>query len=140
MSTAAVVTSTSLSSSSVASGGRKLSSDLLTQLSNVLPTGTFLAFQVLAPLATNNGDCSVTEKVHRIVEFEFQHCQHLGCSRLNLHRGRHKVRAGVFGFRERRRLCSCPPPIIVAQTNILQETLDNQTNFHSYLLIISKLN
>ncbi len=63
MSTAAVVTSTSLSSSSVASGGRKVSSDLLTQLSNVLPTGTFLVFQVLAPLATNNGDCSVTEKV-----------------------------------------------------------------------------
>jgi hypothetical protein len=37
--------------------------DVLAKLSNVLPTGTFLAFQVLAPLATNNGDCGVTEKV-----------------------------------------------------------------------------
>lgn len=37
--------------------------DVLTQLSNVLPTGTCLAFQVLAPLATNNGDCGKTEIV-----------------------------------------------------------------------------
>jgi len=37
--------------------------DVLANLSNVLPTGTFMAFQVLAPLATNNGDCGVTEKV-----------------------------------------------------------------------------
>ncbi|KAH9564355.1 hypothetical protein CY35_04G021100 [Sphagnum magellanicum] len=37
--------------------------DVLAKLSNVLPTGTFLAFQALAPLATNNGDCGVTEKV-----------------------------------------------------------------------------
>ncbi|CAM6012105.1 unnamed protein product [Sphagnum balticum] len=63
MSTAAIVTSTSLSSNSVGSGGQKVSPDLLTQLSNVLPTGTFLVFQMLAPLATNNGDCGVTEKV-----------------------------------------------------------------------------
>ncbi|CAK9861432.1 unnamed protein product [Sphagnum jensenii] len=33
------------------------------QLSNVLPTGTFAVFQVLAPSATNNGDCGVREKV-----------------------------------------------------------------------------
>jgi hypothetical protein len=37
--------------------------DVLANLSNVLPTGTFLAFQALAPLATNNGDCGVTQKV-----------------------------------------------------------------------------
>jgi hypothetical protein len=37
--------------------------DVLAKVSNVLPTGTFLAFQALAPLATNNGDCGVTEKV-----------------------------------------------------------------------------
>jgi hypothetical protein len=37
--------------------------DVLAKLSNVLPTGTFLVFQVLAPSATNNGDCGVTEKV-----------------------------------------------------------------------------
>jgi hypothetical protein len=37
--------------------------DVMGKLSNVLPTGTFLAFQALAPLATNNGDCGVTEKV-----------------------------------------------------------------------------
>ncbi|CAM6012095.1 unnamed protein product [Sphagnum balticum] len=37
--------------------------DVLAKLSNVLPTGTFLAFQALAPVATNNGDCGVTEKV-----------------------------------------------------------------------------
>jgi hypothetical protein len=41
----------------------KNSADILTHLSNVLPTGTFLVFQVLAPLATNNGDCHKTEKV-----------------------------------------------------------------------------
>ncbi|CAM6010708.1 unnamed protein product [Sphagnum balticum] len=41
----------------------KTTPDILTHLSNVLPTGTFLVFQVLAPLATNNGDCHKTEKV-----------------------------------------------------------------------------
>jgi ABC-type multidrug transport system fused ATPase/permease subunit len=41
----------------------KNTADILTHLSNVLPTGTFLVFQVLAPLATNNGDCHKTEKV-----------------------------------------------------------------------------
>jgi ABC-type multidrug transport system fused ATPase/permease subunit len=41
----------------------KTTADILTHLSNVLPTGTFLVFQVLAPLATNNGDCHKTEKV-----------------------------------------------------------------------------
>ncbi|KAH9556849.1 hypothetical protein CY35_07G052500 [Sphagnum magellanicum] len=41
----------------------KNTADILTHLSNVLPTGTFLVFQVLAPLATNNGDCHNTEKV-----------------------------------------------------------------------------
>jgi hypothetical protein len=37
--------------------------DVVARLSNVLPTGTFLVFQALAPLATNNGNCGVTEKV-----------------------------------------------------------------------------
>jgi hypothetical protein len=32
------------------------------KLSNVLPTGTYLVFQALAPLATNNGHCGVSEK------------------------------------------------------------------------------
>ncbi|CAK9232591.1 unnamed protein product [Sphagnum jensenii] len=41
----------------------KTTADILTHLSNVLPTGTFLVFQALAPLATNNGDCHKTEKV-----------------------------------------------------------------------------
>ena len=36
--------------------------DLTSKLSNLLPTGTFLTFQVLAPLATNNGNCGATEK------------------------------------------------------------------------------
>lgn len=36
--------------------------DTTTKLSYLLPTGTFLTFQVLAPLATNNGNCGVTEK------------------------------------------------------------------------------
>ena len=37
--------------------------DTTTKLSNLLPTGTFLTFQVIAPLATNNGSCGLTEKV-----------------------------------------------------------------------------
>lgn len=36
--------------------------DLTSKLSNLLPTGTFLTFQVIAPLATNNGNCGATEK------------------------------------------------------------------------------
>lgn len=49
--------------STTSSTTTKGTTDVLTQLSNVLPTGTFLAFQVLAPLATNNGDCGKTEIV-----------------------------------------------------------------------------
>lgn len=41
----------------------KVVTDILTQLSNVLPTGTFLIFQILAPLSTNNGKCGTTEIV-----------------------------------------------------------------------------
>nr|PNR42847.1 hypothetical protein PHYPA_017678 [Physcomitrium patens] len=37
--------------------------DTTTKLSYLLPTGTFLTFQVIAPLATNNGKCGVTEVV-----------------------------------------------------------------------------
>ncbi|KAH9575410.1 hypothetical protein CY35_01G109500 [Sphagnum magellanicum] len=40
-----------------------LAGDRLTQVSNVLPTGTFLAFQALAASVTNNGDCGVARKV-----------------------------------------------------------------------------
>ena len=36
--------------------------DITSKLTNLLPTGTFLTFQVIAPLATNNGNCGVTEK------------------------------------------------------------------------------
>jgi hypothetical protein len=39
------------------------STDILTQLSNLLPTGTFMLFQALATLTTNNGDCGHTDKV-----------------------------------------------------------------------------
>ncbi|KAG0631299.1 hypothetical protein M758_1G241700 [Ceratodon purpureus] len=42
---------------------KKVVTDVLTQLSNVLPTGTFLVFQVLAPLSTNNGKCGRVEVV-----------------------------------------------------------------------------
>ncbi|KAL3692048.1 hypothetical protein R1sor_005699 [Riccia sorocarpa] len=37
--------------------------DVITKLSNLLPTGTFLTFQALAPLFTNNGECGNVEKV-----------------------------------------------------------------------------
>lgn len=49
--------------STTSSTPTKGTTDILTQLSNILPTGTFLAFQVVAPLATNNGDCGKTEIV-----------------------------------------------------------------------------
>ncbi len=39
------------------------STDILTQLSNVLPTGTFMLFQALATLSTNDGQCGHTDKV-----------------------------------------------------------------------------
>jgi hypothetical protein len=38
-------------------------SSVAAKLSNVLPTGTFLVFQALAPLTTNNGHCGVFQKV-----------------------------------------------------------------------------
>lgn len=44
-------------------GTKESPADVFTKLANVLPTGTFLLLQVLAPLATNNGDCHGTEKV-----------------------------------------------------------------------------
>ncbi|KAJ7536149.1 hypothetical protein O6H91_12G058100 [Diphasiastrum complanatum] len=39
------------------------SSEMLTNLSNLLPTGTFMAFQTLAPLFTNNNVCGTIEKI-----------------------------------------------------------------------------
>jgi hypothetical protein len=39
------------------------STDILTQLSNLLPTGTFMLFQALATLSTNDGHCGYTDKV-----------------------------------------------------------------------------
>jgi hypothetical protein len=39
------------------------STDILTQLSNLLPTGTFMLFQALAILSTNDGHCGHTDKV-----------------------------------------------------------------------------
>lgn len=39
------------------------STDILTQLSNILPTGTFMLFQALATLSTNDGHCGHTDKV-----------------------------------------------------------------------------
>ncbi|KAJ7297721.1 hypothetical protein O6H91_12G053100 [Diphasiastrum complanatum] len=38
-------------------------SGILTNLINLLPTGTFLTFQTLAPLFTNNGNCGFVEKI-----------------------------------------------------------------------------
>lgn len=53
----------SSSSSSSGSFTTKSTKDYLTQLANILPTGTYLSFQVIAPLATNNAHCGVTEKI-----------------------------------------------------------------------------
>lgn len=52
-----------MSGSSSTSSGTKSTKDILTQLANILPTSTYMAFQVIAPLATNNGHCGLTEKV-----------------------------------------------------------------------------
>lgn len=41
----------------------KSTKDILTQLANILPTSTYLTFQLIAPLATNNGHCGTTEKI-----------------------------------------------------------------------------
>lgn len=57
----------SSSTSSMCSTTFTISTDILTQLANVLPTGTFLVFQLLVPLATNNGNCHTTEKVVTII-------------------------------------------------------------------------
>jgi hypothetical protein len=51
-----------------ASSTSKTSSDILANLANLLPTGTFLTFQAVVPLFTNNGSCNlancgVTEKI-----------------------------------------------------------------------------
>ncbi|KAG0589796.1 hypothetical protein M758_1G045900 [Ceratodon purpureus] len=51
------------SSSSSASDTAKSTKDILSQLTNILPTGTFMAFQLIAPLATNSGNCGSTEKI-----------------------------------------------------------------------------
>lgn len=57
-----------MSSSSSARGvgdnsNPKTAKDFLTQLANLLPTSTFMTFQVIAPLATNDGHCGSTEKI-----------------------------------------------------------------------------
>lgn len=52
-----------MSSKMVVANVSKVATDILSQLSNVLPTGTFLIFQILAPLATNNGKCGHGEVV-----------------------------------------------------------------------------
>ncbi|CAM6111298.1 unnamed protein product [Calypogeia fissa] len=44
-------------------GSTRSSTDIMTNLSHLLPTGTFLAFQSLAPLFTNNGDCKTPERI-----------------------------------------------------------------------------
>lgn len=51
------------SSSSTGSTTTKSTKDFLTQLANILPTSTYLSFQVIAPLATNNAHCGDTEKI-----------------------------------------------------------------------------
>lgn len=52
-----------MSGSSSTSTGTKSAKDILAQLANILPTSTYMAFQVIAPLATNNGHCGLTEKI-----------------------------------------------------------------------------
>lgn len=53
-----------MSGSSSSSGdAAKTTKDILTQLANILPTGTFMVFQVIAPLATNSGHCGKTEHI-----------------------------------------------------------------------------
>lgn len=37
--------------------------DILTQLTNLLPTGTFLAFKLFSSIVTNNGSCGPTGQV-----------------------------------------------------------------------------
>lgn len=39
------------------------STDIFTNLSHLLPTGQFLAFQAIVPLFTNNGDCQRPERI-----------------------------------------------------------------------------
>lgn len=50
-------------SSSSSDSTAKSTKDILTQLANLLPTSTFMTFQIIAPLATNNGNCGSTEKI-----------------------------------------------------------------------------
>ncbi|KAL3692503.1 hypothetical protein R1sor_006154 [Riccia sorocarpa] len=38
-------------------------SSVMSNLANLLPTGSYLAFQTLAPLFTNNGHCAETERI-----------------------------------------------------------------------------
>ncbi|KAG6543010.1 hypothetical protein Mapa_015506 [Marchantia paleacea] len=40
-----------------------MSSNVMSNLANLLPTGSYLAFQTMAPLFTNNGECGSTEKI-----------------------------------------------------------------------------
>ncbi|BBN14014.1 hypothetical protein MPTK1_6g08200 [Marchantia polymorpha subsp. ruderalis] len=40
-----------------------MSSNVVSNLANLLPTGSYLAFQTMAPLFTNNGECGSTEKI-----------------------------------------------------------------------------
>lgn len=53
----------SSSSATSRSTTTKSTKDYLTQLANILPTSTYLSFQVIAPLATNNSHCGDTEKI-----------------------------------------------------------------------------
>ncbi|CAM6090272.1 unnamed protein product [Calypogeia fissa] len=56
-------TSSSSTSTSASSPKSTETQDIITNLANLLPTGTFLAFQAIAPLFTNNGNCGLVEKI-----------------------------------------------------------------------------
>ncbi|CAM6096370.1 unnamed protein product [Calypogeia fissa] len=56
-------TSSSSTSTSASSPKGTSTKDIITNLANLLPTGTFLAFQAIAPLFTNDGNCHAVEKI-----------------------------------------------------------------------------
>jgi hypothetical protein len=93
-------------------------------LVNVIPTNTFLVFQLLVVLTTNNDNCHITKKVMTIItltilntyKFEndmlyygvvmttrlwnviFSKHEHYWCTRFNLHRWRLGIHARVQWF------------------------------------------
>lgn len=61
--TAPTTPATDNTTDSKSSSSTHTASDIITNLTNLLPTGTFTAFQAVAPLFTNNGACGNVEKI-----------------------------------------------------------------------------